>query len=171
MQPLQNQLTIDHSWYIRPDNITEATSAGGVVARIDNNDRVYIAVTKEIDMPMHVLPKGGIEPGELPEITARREVSEETGITDLLLLELLGIEERLTYHKNAWKTTYYYLFVTHERDVRPIDPHHTETLWYPLDEMPDLFWPEQTRLVRQHAERIITRAQEFLTPGETFFGQ
>lgn len=41
-----------------------------------------------------LFPKGKAEPGETPEETARREVSEETGLTDLELLDDLGSYER-----------------------------------------------------------------------------
>ncbi len=44
-----------------------------------NEDRTEVLLIKRLDIPVWVLPGGGLDPGELPEAGAVREVLEETG--------------------------------------------------------------------------------------------
>jgi 8-oxo-dGTP pyrophosphatase MutT (NUDIX family) len=145
---------IDDSWYQRPPNIPEHTSAGGVVARVEN-DRVYIAFVGEKGLANYVLPKGRVEAGETLEQAAVREIEEEAGFTQLTLLAPLGIKERLDFSKKAWKRTHYFLFATEQVDGVPLDhKHHDAAKWFPLNAFPDLFWPEQTQLIRENRLKI-----------------
>ncbi len=68
------------------------------------------------------LPKGKQDPGETPEQTALREVSEETGLTQLELGDPLG----LTYHtyrdrkdRRVLKRTYWYRMQTEQTALVP----------------------------------------------------
>lgn len=68
------------------------------------------------------LPKGKLEPGEIPEEAAVREVEEETGITGIQRSELFDI----TYHtyrtgkgKRIVKRTYWYLMNAPEQVLVP----------------------------------------------------
>lgn len=45
-----------------------------------NATRTKVLLVKRRDVPIWVLPGGGIEPKELPELAALREVQEETGL-------------------------------------------------------------------------------------------
>lgn len=47
---------------------------------IYNSDRTEVLLTKRCDVPVWVLPGGGIEEGEFPENAVIREVWEETGL-------------------------------------------------------------------------------------------
>ena len=51
-------------------------SVNGIVF---SDDRQSILLIKRRDVPVWVLPGGGIDPGESPEAAATREVEEETG--------------------------------------------------------------------------------------------
>lgn len=44
-----------------------------------NSDKTAILAVKRLDIPIWVLPGGGIDPGETPEEAVVREVREETG--------------------------------------------------------------------------------------------
>ncbi len=44
-----------------------------------NETRTEVLLIKRLDIPVWVLPGGGLDPGELPETGAVREVLEETG--------------------------------------------------------------------------------------------
>ena len=63
-------------------------SAGGVVLR-RRGEAVWVAVMRS-RYGTWVFPKGGIEPGEVPEQAARRELGEEVGLTGLELKGSLG---------------------------------------------------------------------------------
>jgi 8-oxo-dGTP pyrophosphatase MutT (NUDIX family) len=145
---------IDHTWYTRPSGVSEQVSAGGVVARIENK-KIMIALATQRGHAGLVLPKGRVEAGESLEQAARREIEEETGLHRLKLLMPLGFEERLDYHKTYWKKTHYFLFITDQTDGQPTDvQHHDAVEWHALESVPDLFWPEQTRLIRENVKNI-----------------
>ena len=53
---------IDESWYKRPTDVQDRTSAGGVVARDSEMDKSMSI--GELGLTERVLPNGGVEPGE-----------------------------------------------------------------------------------------------------------
>jgi 8-oxo-dGTP pyrophosphatase MutT (NUDIX family) len=146
---------IDDSWYVRPPQIAERTSAGGIVLRWHEGEPL-IALAHEKSYKGPVLPKGGVEPGEDLLQAARREIAEEAGLQRLTLIEPLGKLERLTFDKLKWVTTHFFLFSTDELTGVPTDVkhHQQEPIWRRLDQLDDMFWPCQRRLVLQHAELI-----------------
>jgi ADP-ribose pyrophosphatase YjhB (NUDIX family) len=145
---------IDNTWYTRPPGLPELTSAGGVVVRLENN-RILIALATQKGHAQFVLPKGRVEAGESLEQAAVREIEEETGLHQLKLLMPLGVKERLDYSKRNWKKTHYFLFLTDQVDGTPTDAkYHDEVEWFPLESFPELFWPEQTQLIRENKQKI-----------------
>jgi 8-oxo-dGTP pyrophosphatase MutT (NUDIX family) len=60
--------------------MSRCSHAGGVVARIVDDEREYLLVEARRSRGVWVLPKGHIEPGETPEAAAVREVEEEAGV-------------------------------------------------------------------------------------------
>lgn len=162
---------IDESWYVRPaKGVKDRTSAGGVVVRRNaETGRLLVALTRDGGLSAYFLPKGGIEAGETLIETARREIQEEAGFSDLRLLTYLGARQRLSYERTRWITTHYFLFLTEEINPEATDPNHEYTVdWYPLEneEFPSLFWPEQGELLREHRNRILKLAQ-----GETMVSE
>ncbi|MEP7285533.1 MAG: NUDIX hydrolase [Chloroflexota bacterium] len=139
---------IDETWYQRPTNPLIRISAGGVVVRRDQDNQVLIALAREGNWPDYVLPKGGVEKGEDLEQTARREIAEEAGLTDLQLIRKLAVLERLSYEKKYWIVTHYFLFTTTQVLGVPSDSaHHFGIWWFPIDELPQMFWPDQKELI------------------------
>lgn len=150
----QRERKIDHTWYLKPAGARERVSAGGIVVRHDGT-QFLIALVREGDITSYVLPKGGVKEGEDLERAARREISEEAGLSSLALIEPLGVEERLSYGKECWQITHYFLFTTRQAVGRPTDAgHHGGPWWYSLDELPPMLWPEQWELIVSCRERI-----------------
>lgn len=148
-------MIIDKSWYQRPPHVPAGNTAGGVVVRREGR-RVFVALAKEQEFEEYVLPKGHVDEGENVEQAARREIEEEVGIADLHLLEFLGVRERLSLDRNEWKRTHYFLFITEQVDAKPTETDkHEEMGWFPLDNLPALFWPEQKALLEENRDRIL----------------
>lgn len=145
---------IDDTWYIRPEKARPSTSAGGIVVRVEAG-QAWIALVREGAFSEYILPKGRVEHGETLETAARREIEEEAGISDLELVEYLGERQRLNYNRKRWITIHYFLFRTSQRQAVPTDPDHVYTCeWFPLDALPDFFWPEQRDLVLAVLPRV-----------------
>src|SRR5688572_26737592 len=107
-------MVIDDTWYRRVPAVKERIAAGGIVLR-QEDQRVYLALAREADFPHLVLPKGEVEPDETLEAAARREIREEVGLSDLQLIGMLGVLERLSYNKIYWVQTHYFLFTTTQK--------------------------------------------------------
>lgn len=148
-------LKIDASWYEKPDNIPLRISSGGVVCRIEDG-KVWVALAREEEYQMYVLPKGGVEKGESLEEASAREIEEETGLADLVRLGKVGTCERLTYNKVAWSTTHFYLYYTTQVKGNPTDrEHHYSVWWSAIDDLSVLFWPEQKQLIKEKTDEIV----------------
>jgi 8-oxo-dGTP pyrophosphatase MutT (NUDIX family) len=146
--------TIDSSWYQRPKGIRGRTSAGGIVVRLAAGAPL-IALAREGDWPLYVLPKGGVEKGENFEQAARREIEEEAGLTRLALVDYLGQRERLNFARTRWMTVHYYLYTTEQIDGTPTDTaHHNGVWWFGLEDLPPMLWPEQRDLIAANIHRI-----------------
>lgn len=145
----------DQSWYQKVGDSQESEGAGGVVVRIENG-QIFVALLQEGGLPGYVLPKGHIDPGEDEETAARREVEEEAGIQDLKLIAKLGSKQRMDFEKKEWKTIHYFLYLTQQTDPKPSDPKHLPeyTTWFPIDELPEFFWPEQKDLIVSNYDKI-----------------
>lgn len=146
--------SIDPSWYKRPKGIRSRISAGGIVARFTDGGPV-IALTREGDWPLYVLPKGGVEDGETYEEAARREIEEEAGLSELHLIRYLGKRDRLNYARTRWMFIHYYLFTTTQETGVPTDSaHHSGVWWFPPEALPTMLWPEQISLIQEQIEVI-----------------
>ena len=151
---------IDESWYERPVDVWERLNAGGVVVRIED-DGLKVAFVHEAGQGRLFLPKGGVETGEDLLTAARREISEEAGLSDLTMVIKLGVRERLSYKKTYWSVTHYFLFSTEQLEGTPTDEGHEYRLeWHDLDHLPLMMWPEQKALIETNRETI----KMFLAP-------
>jgi mutator protein MutT len=117
------------------------THAGGIVFRQKEGKTQYLVVRAKPDPSHWVIPKGHIEPGELPEAAAVREIREEAGVmakifstlgtlnftyrdkkvdTIIYLLEYIGetlpLEER-EFHWGPYEETMHMLTFTDTREI------------------------------------------------------
>ena len=91
----------------------EVNAGGGLV---ENRRGDYLLINRN---GLWDLPKGHQDPGEEINVTALREVQEETGIEELSLQELICITDHCYKRDNIWhlKHTWWYRMI----DDKPID--------------------------------------------------
>lgn len=109
-------------------NYQPITAAGGVVFNADNH--LLLIYRKE----RWDLPKGKVEPQEPIEIAALREVAEETGVSDAIILKPLIISSNkanVTYHtyydnkrNRIFKTTHWFKMSCTQ--CNKLQPQHEE---------------------------------------------
>lgn len=95
------------------------TSAGGVVVRRRDGEVRYLLIHD--GHRNWGFPKGHLDEGESPEAAARREVAEETGLTDLALHEPLGCIDWYFRHRGRLihKFCHFFLFTSVTGDPTP----------------------------------------------------
>lgn len=109
----------------------ETQSAGGVVV----NTQGFIVITSQNGNSWS-LPKGHIEKGEDVISAAKREIMEETGLTQLELVKDLGSYTRNRISLSGGddlsevKTIHMFLFKTNEEKLEPKDPNNPEAKWF-----------------------------------------
>ncbi|HLD33970.1 MAG TPA: NUDIX domain-containing protein [Candidatus Nanoarchaeia archaeon] len=107
-----------------------STSAGGIV--LNKKGQVIIVAQKNNTWSF---PKGHLESGETALQAAEREISEESGITQLTLIKELGKYQRYKMNKEGGddrsdlKTITLFLFTTTQEKLHPLDPQHSEARW------------------------------------------
>lgn len=140
-------------------------SSGGVIYRETDGrgpEVALIAYTGRGGGRVWCLPKGGVEPNESLEETARREVAEETGLTGEVEAKLgaiqywyYGRQERVRYHKSV----HFYLLRFREGRVEDHDREAEEVRWFPLGQALDLVTYENERAILLRAGAAIRERQ------------
>lgn len=140
----------------RPVPIRVERSAGGVVVRA--TDEGTFALVIRDPYRNWGLPKGHLEEGEEPHEAALREVSEETGLTDLRLgPELVTIDwyfrsQEVQIHKF---TTFYLMDSDSGEPVPQLEEAITECVWVPLEDAPKKITYENAREVMKVAIQMV----------------
>jgi ADP-ribose pyrophosphatase YjhB (NUDIX family) len=115
----------------------ESKTAGGIII---NNDNVLVVEQKHSSWS---LPKGHIEVGETVLEAAKREIYEESGITDLTFVKELGTYQRYKISKDKsddlseLKTITIFLFTTTQTKLEPQDPENPSAIWLEKDKVAD----------------------------------
>ncbi len=110
-------------------------SAGGVVVR--DRECVVIVPTRRAADGRRVLalPKGHVDPGETPDVTARREVREEAGVESTVREELGDV--RYVYQREGRRIAKVVTFFLLDYAAGSVDDHDhevEEARWMALDE-------------------------------------
>ena len=131
-----------------------AVSAGGVIVR-NENGLYSILLLRDTRYPEWHFAKGHVEEGETLEQAALREIAEEAGLHHLKIHCLLGLYERFVEKANEAKIIHYFL-MSPTQDEEPSEPEnkHVELQWFPLDDLPVMYLPEQKDVIEKNVERI-----------------
>lgn len=146
---------------------TRATSAGGIVIRIDDGRRQIVLGRRrrERDGATWTLPKGTPDPGEATEATALREVTEETGL-EVAILERVGDVEYwfMQTGMRIHKIVHYFLMAANGGSLDRHDHEFDEVRWVDMSEAEVLMSHESERRVVAAAAAAIDR--HFPMPAE-----
>jgi 8-oxo-dGTP pyrophosphatase MutT (NUDIX family) len=113
--------------------------AGGIVLNTDGD----VAIVKNRD-EFWSLPKGHIEEGEGEEAAARREIQEETGLTELVFVRKLGSYDRYRGtvgggdDMSEHRTIQMFLFTTDEMELEPQDSYNPEARWVAPEQVSEM---------------------------------
>ena len=140
----------------------DETSAGGLVVSglaeaVDGDQvdlsRIYVALIGRLDRRGRLLwsmPKGHVENGEDKNVTAEREVWEETGIhgkvfADLGMIDYWFVSEGVRIHK----TVHHHLLRFVDGVLNDEDPEVTKVSWIPVSELIEhLAYADERKLAR-----------------------
>ncbi len=110
--------------------VNEPQCAGGIV--LNKKNQLILVSHQGLSWSF---PKGHIEKGEEALTAAKREIYEESGVTDLILIKELGIISRMNKTSKIGKTVregkkiFMSLFETNQTKLKPIDPKNPEAIW------------------------------------------
>jgi 8-oxo-dGTP pyrophosphatase MutT (NUDIX family) len=139
----------------------DQVSAGGVAFRRDGDTLHTVIVSVKPSLRWQ-LPKGIVDPGETPEITAVREVREEAGVeTELIRLvdtveywyQRVQYGNRIRYHKFV----HFYLLRYTSGDVADHDHEIAESRWVTFEEAVEMLEFKSERGVVEKAREIIRK--------------
>lgn len=129
-------------------------SAGAVVFSI-NSEPIYLIL--QYGSGHWDFPRGNVEKNEKEITAAKREILEETGLSDLEFV--FGFREKVKFFyrrkgKNIRKEVIYFLAKTNTKDVR-LSFEHKDYRWLPYKEALNLLTYETSREVLRKAHRYI----------------
>jgi 8-oxo-dGTP pyrophosphatase MutT (NUDIX family) len=145
-----------------PPPVRRQVSAGGVAFR-RAGAAIEVVVIRPRATQRWQLPKGLVDPGESPEVTAVREVREEAGIDGDVVAPIEEIEYwyvgtdrdgvRVRFHKSV----HFYLIAVRGGDVSRHDHEVEEARWVKLEDALELLAFRNEKAVVERAGGIIAR--------------
>lgn len=134
-------------------------SAGGVAFRWQDSNLETVIVSVKPKLRWQ-LPKGIVDPGETPQVTAVREVREEAGVeTDLIkLIETIEYWYRSTKNGRPvrfHKFVHFYLLEYKGGDVLDHDHEVEESRWVSFDDAVEMLAFKSEREVVEKAQEMI----------------
>jgi 8-oxo-dGTP pyrophosphatase MutT (NUDIX family) len=135
-------------------------SAGGVTYR-RVRDGLEIAIIRPRGTERWQLPKGIVDPGESPDVTARREVREEAGVDGDVVAPIEEVQYwyvgndrdgvRVRFHKSV----HFFLIAFRSGDVADHDHEVAEARWASLDEALELLAFRNEKAVVEKARAMV----------------
>ena len=139
--------------------VREQISAGGVVFRGDAGS-VEVVIVSVGGLNRWQLPKGLVDKGENPEVTAVREAREEAGVSSEVVQPIETIEYwyaglengiRVRFHKRV----HFFLLRYLSGDTKDHDWEVNEARWVPIEDA-------ASQLAFDNERRVMERARELL---------
>ena len=139
----------------------DQVSAGGVAFHQDGETLQTVIVSVKPSLRWQ-LPKGIVDTGETPEITAVREVREEAGVETELIRLIDTVEywyQRVQYGKRIrfHKFVHFYLLRYTSGDVADHDHEIAESRWVTFEEAVEILEFKSERGVVEKAREIIRK--------------
>lgn len=118
--------------------MTHSLKSFGVIPIHKKLGKLFVLLVKHVNGHYWGFPKGKTNPGELPHLTAQRELKEETGLEIKELLSGRLFHETYSFEKEGVQVfkevVYFPAFVTGEAMVA--HPEEIEAMaWHELDEL------------------------------------
>ena len=139
-------------------------SAGGVLVR-SGADGWELAVIQPRGKPkVRALPKGHIDPGEKPELTAVRETREETGLSGQLKGKLGDVKYAYKFEgKSIFKIVSFFLLEWESGEIDALDPKMRieveVAFWLPLQRaVKELSYPGERQMAQRALEMLTSKA-------------
>ena len=128
----------------------ENVRAGGIV--VDPNKRIVLVFQQSKTWG---IPKGGVESGEDIETAAKRELDEEIGLENLILVKKLGSLKRPSaMDTKDIRTIHLFLFKTNETEFNPKDVDKPE--WFSIEEAVEKnSFKEEKEFLLKHKKEIL----------------
>lgn len=141
--------------------VTSRYSSGGAVFRTKNNSFEWILINPK-DTDKWQLPKGTIDPGEKSQVTAVREVFEETGVKAEIIEKLETIRYFFTGDgQRIFKSVVFYLMKSDggETKIEEIWAHEiAEARWFPFEEaLEKLTYNSEKEILKKAQEKVNQR--------------
>ena len=139
-------------------------SAGCVVYRV-TEAFTEVALIQPHERKAWALPKGLIERGEAPEVAARREAREETGLSGNIVAKIDTIKYSYiakweTPPTRIFKIVTFYLLRYTDGDPSQHDREVDRVEWFPIDQaISHASYPQEKGVLRK-AKEIILKPQE-----------
>lgn len=121
---------------MKPASLKKKVSSGGVIFRKTDGSPVEVSLVSVRDGSTWCLPKGVIDQGETPEMTAVREVREETGLLGNVV-DKLGSISYWYYIKGentkCRKTVHFFLMRYVSGSTSDHDAEVSDAVWLPIE--------------------------------------